>query len=225
MYAVDLHVHTRPFHNPRGAPTRYDPYGAELLAAVARNRGIHGLALTNHDYGVTYENDDPIFVPGNEVTTRNGHVLVVGPDPPRRTEAVVQHPVEVVEEAHDRGCAAIIAHPFRNSTVTDVDAPFDAVELNGKHPERKRQVEAIARDRDIPVVGGSDTHFPFELGRTYTLVEANDLSPESVVTAIRNGAVEPASETYASDRVLLPVYDAIHDLRDAVARARTGLLA
>ena len=218
MYSVDLHVHTRPFHNPRGAPTPYDPYGAKLLAAVARHRDIDGLALTNHNYGVTYRNENPVFVPGIEVTTRFGHVLVVGPDPPKRTGDHERHPAEVVQEAHDRGCAAIVAHPFRDSTVTEVEAPFDAIEVNGKHPERKRQIDEIARRMDVPVVGGSDAHFPFELGRVHTLVDADELTPESLVAAIRDGRVRPGRETYLTDSILLPMYDAIHDVRDFAKR-------
>ncbi|WP_123533764.1 CehA/McbA family metallohydrolase [Halosimplex salinum] len=222
MYAVDLHLHTRPFHNPRGAPTAFDPYGAKLMAATARNRGLDGLALTNHDYSVPYSNADPVFVPGIEVTTRHGHVLVVGPDPPRRTHNQKPHPADVVEDAHERGCAAIIAHPFRDSTVMKVDAPFDAVEINGKHPERKPNIDRIAEERGIPVVGGSDAHFPFELGRVHTLVDADELTPESLVAAIRDGRVEPGRRTYLTDRVLLPMYDAIHDVRDFANRALPG---
>ncbi|WP_415381542.1 CehA/McbA family metallohydrolase [Halosimplex sp. TS25] len=222
MFAVDLHLHTRPFHNPRGAPTAFDPYGARLMAASARNRGIDGVAFTNHNYRVPYVNDDPVFVPGIEVTTRHGHVLVVGPDPPDRTYGDRSHPAAVVEDAHGRGCVAVIAHPFRDSTVLDADAPFDAIEVNGKHPERRSEIERIADEREIPVVGGSDAHFPFELGRVHTLVYADELTPESLVAAIRDGRVEPRRQTYLTDRLLLPMYDAIHDARDVLQRAVPG---
>ena len=160
-----------------------------------------------------------MFIPGIEVTTRHGHVLVVGPDPPDRTYGDNHHPSDVVEDAHERGCAAIIAHPFRDSTVMEVDAPFDAVEINGKHPERKPNIDRIAEERGISVVGGSDAHFPFELGRVHTLVRADELTPESLVAAIRDGRVEPGRRTYLTDRVLLPAYDAIHDVREAANRA------
>jgi predicted metal-dependent phosphoesterase TrpH len=219
VYTVDLHLHTRPFHNPRGAPTAFDPYGAKLMAATARNRGLDGLALTNHNYRVPYTNADPVFIPGIEVTTQHGHVLVVGPNPPNRTYGDEHHPSKVVEDAHDRGCAAIIAHPFRDSTVMRVDAPFDAVEINGKHPERKPNIDRIADERGIPVVGGSDAHVPFELGRVHTVVHADELTPESLVAAIKEGRVEPGRKQYLTDRILLPVYDAIHGVRDAANRA------
>ena len=223
MYAVDLHAHTRPFHLPRGRPTVYDPFGAKTLAAVGRRRGLDGVAITNHDYRVRYESADPLFVDGIEVTTSDGHVLVIGPDPPRRSDPHSRTAAEVVEEAHDRGCAAVLAHPFRDSGVARtaaLDADFDAVELNGKQPQRRDRVDELANELGLPTVGGSDTHLPFELGRAHTMVYADELTAERLVDAIRDGHVEPAVEHYASDKVILPVYDAIHRVRDEISALR-----
>lgn len=210
MFALDLHTHTRFFHGRQRLGDRFDPVGVRALARVARWRGLDALALTNHDYYTPFVADDPVLLPGIEISTSHGHLLVVGPDPPRRTVPGELSPTEAVDLAHDRGCAAIVAHPFRNSELRKVDAPFDAVELNGKHLERRQRVEKVARRRGLPLVGGSDAHLPFEVGRAYTVVDAAEPTAEAVVAAIRDGRVSVRTAPTRFDRALAPLYDRIH---------------
>lgn len=214
MFAVDLHTHTRFFHGNRGSPTRFDPIGARLLQLFARFRGLNGVALTNHDYYRDFGGDaDVVTVPGIEVSTTQGHVLVVGPDPPSTTVPGQLTPEEVAERAHDGGCVAILAHPYRNSTVVESSAALDAVEVNGKHPLRRAKVERLADGLGLPVVGGSDAHYPFEVGRAYTSVDTETLTAETVVQAIRDGRVEALVDDRLSNRLLQSVYARVHEFR------------
>ena len=186
------------------------------------------MATTNHDY---YTPLDPsggaATLPGIEITTDRGHVLVVGPDPPAETKPGALSPGEAVALAHDRGCAAIVAHPFRNSTVRELEeVPFDAIEVNGKHPRSRPLVEELAEQRDLPLVGGSDAHYPFEVGRAYTVVEADRLTPEAVVDAIRDGRVSARVSDSLLDRFLRRGYRAIHRRKrviDAIERPTPGV--
>lgn len=211
MYGVDLHVHTRFFHSSPGQPTAFDPLGARLAAIAARRRGLDGIALTNHDYYKPFEMRGVTGIPGIEISTSAGHVLVVGPDPPRRTERGELSPQEAVDLAHEHGCAAVIAHPFRNSTVRQSDASFDAMELNGKHADTHTHVRPLAEDRDLSLTAGSDAHFPFEVGRAYTRIDAEKLTPLSVVEAIHDGRVEPVYQGGLFDRALSPLYRLVHE--------------
>ena len=212
MFDVDLHAHTRFFHWSEGRPTPFDPVGAQALAATSRWRGLDGVALTNHDYysDLSAGADTPVFLPGIEVSTTRGHVLVVGPDPPVYTEPHALTPEEAVTIAHDGDCAAIIPHPYRRGTVLESAADFDAVEINGKHPSSADQVRRLAEDLDLPIVAGSDAHFPFEAGRAYTRIDADELTPDAVVAAIRAGRVEPKVELGPIHRVLQRAYHYIH---------------
>lgn len=214
MLALDLHTHTRFFHGHPALAERYDPYGHRLLSGVARLRGLDGVALTNHDYyrplGDPAGDGSFASIPGNEISTTEGHVLVIGPDPPTTTEPNALTPEDAVELAHDRGCVAIVAHPYRNSTVRESDAPFDAIEVNGKHPRTWPLVEEIAEHRDLPLVGGSDAHYPIEAGRAYTAVDADDATPGAVVDAIRDGRVEPRVNQSRLNRALRDAYGRIH---------------
>jgi len=210
MFAIDLHTHTRFFHWNPGSPTQFDPVGARLLRMAARWRGLDGIALTNHDYYHPYEGTEVLSIPGIEVSTTEGDVLVVGPDPPVETPPGKHAPAAVTDRAHDRGCAAILAHPYRDSTVADSGAAVDAVEVNGKHPRRRERVERLAGELGVPLVGGSDAHFPFEVGRAYTVVEADTLTAEAVVEAILDGRVETRVKHHFLDRVLRELYRGIH---------------
>ncbi|MDL5362662.1 PHP-associated domain-containing protein [Halalkalicoccus sp. NIPERK01] len=224
MLSLDLHAHTRFFHGHDRLAAQFDPYGHAALAAVARRRGLDGVALTNHDYYRPL--GDPVgeflSIPGIEISTTKGHVVVLGPDPPTRTEKGELTPEEAVELAHDRGCVAIIAHPFRNSTIRETDVAFDAIECNGKHPRTWPLVREIARERGIPLVGGSDAHYPIEVGRAYTRVDA-DPTPESVVEAIRAGRVEPEVAGGSLARLLQRGYRRIHERKGQLTDSTPGV--
>jgi predicted metal-dependent phosphoesterase TrpH len=215
MFRVDLHAHTRFFHGFPARPTPFDPLGAGLLARWSRWHDLDAVALTNHDYYTPFDavGGRPRFVPGIEVSTTAGHLLVVGPDPPRQTDPGQLTPAEVVERAHERGCAVVIPHPFRRSRVADSGVDVDAVELNGKHPEEVDEVLALSKSLDVPVVGGSDAHYPFEAGRAFTRIDAPVLTPAAVVDAIRAGRVEPAVRESGFDRLLQTGYRYVHRFR------------
>ena len=212
MFTVDLHTHTRFFHGFEGEPTRFDPIGANLSALYGQWRGLDGLALTNHDYYADFEviPERLQFIPGVEITTTQGHALVVGPDPPTRTAPGELTPQEVVTLAHNAGCAAIIAHPYRRSNIRKSGADFDAVEINGKHPGNIDQIQKLADSLDLPIVGGSDAHFPFEVGRVFTTIDTDVLTPESVVAAIRAEQVEPYVRDDFLNRTIQTGYRYVH---------------
>lgn len=215
MARIDLHTHTRFFHGFNSRATLFDPVGMRLLVRAARTRNLDAIAVTNHDYYKTHDVDtgDLTVIPGIEISTTLGHVLVVGPDPPTSTHPRQLTPAEAIEIAHDRGCAAIVAHPYRNSTVVGADVTFDAIEVNGKRSSTVDRLHALATEHDVPLVGGSDAHYPFEVGRTVTVVDQDDLSPPGIVRAIRNGDVEYRIDERHPTQILRHAYRVVHRLK------------
>lgn len=211
MFALDLHTHSRFFHGWPGTPTPFDPVGARLNAAVARVRDLDGFVLTNHDY--CYRSSVGMALPGIEVSTTEGHVLVIGPNPPARTEVDELTPHELCDLAHENDCATVLAHPFRHGSALDSGADFDAVEINGKNPEHIEQTKALAERLDLPLVGGSDAHYPVEVGRAYTHVDAEELTPEAVADAIREGRVTAMTRFSRFDSLVDRAYTRIHQVR------------
>lgn len=63
------------------------------------------------------------------------------------------------------------------------------------------------------MVGGSDAHYPFEVGRGYTEVDTEEATPEAIVTAVKEGRVDAATGHGRIDRALEPLYRAVHAAR------------
>lgn len=215
MPAIDLHVHTRFFHGHRELGDAFDPIGLRLLAWLARARGLDGVATTNHNYYTRFSGQGLprsfAVIPGIEISTTQGHVLVIGPDPPAETSQGEFTPAEILDLAHDQGCAAILAHPYRNSTIRRLDLPWDAIEFNGKHPQTHAWARRLAEERGLPVVGGSDAHYPLEVGRAHTVVDVDRPTPAAVAEAIRAGRVEPAVDNRLTHRLMRRFYAYIHE--------------
>jgi len=215
MSDIDLHTHTRFFHQFEGRPTPFDEFGFRMNVAVARSRNLDAIAVTNHDYYTSFDVDtgDLAIIPGIEVSTTEGHLLVIGPDPPDWTVPGEMTPQETVDAAHERGCAVVMAHPFRSGTVKDADVAVDAVEVNGKHPQTAQLVEELANDRNLPVVGGSDPHYPIEIGRVVTNLAVDELTPETVVTATKAGETDFEIVARFPDQYTRKLYAAIHRVK------------
>lgn len=175
---VDLQVHTDASPCSRASPAD--------IASAAVSAGLDGLAVTDHDTlagvaGVRAAAPDALTViPGVEVTTSQGHLLALDVD----SAPEPGPPLSVIGDVHDQGGVAVLSHPFdalREHFVADLDAiagAVDAVEAVNSRCVRPRYNEhsrAFAATHDLPIVGGSDAHFPMEVGRAYTECEGDPL--------------------------------------------------
>lgn len=182
----DLHVHSN-------CSDGRDDVRAILKAAV--RRGLTGLSITDHDtlkgsqlamQIIREEKMELVLIPGAEVTTSEGHLLVlgIGDLPPRG-----RRPEETAELAREQGGIAIVPHPyhpFRHAIGRIPDC--DAVEVyNSKHLFGIANARARmgARHRHLPMVAGSDSHFAATVGLGVTDIQASDA--EEAVAAIREG--------------------------------------
>jgi predicted metal-dependent phosphoesterase TrpH len=188
---LDLHVHSR--HSPDGGMTV-----AEIADAAAR-AGLDGFALTDHNSvrghaelpEVLREHADWIVVPGVEVSTLEGHLLIYGvaeAPVPRRPAA------ETIAWAVERHGVPVLAHPFRwshgvgRALATTLAVP--AIEaLNGHNRrtpnERARKVMA---ERSLGAAGGSDAHRPAEVGRAFTRFPEGTRTTDAALTALQTGS-------------------------------------
>lgn len=221
MVAIDLHTHSRFFHGFQSRPTWYDGLGFRALVATARSRNLDAIAVTNHDYFSDFDvrTGDLTVVPGIEISTTSGHLLVVGEDPPSVTKPSRMSPAKALALARERNCAAIMAHPFRNSRLKETDLQFDAVEVNGKRSRSPSNIEDLAAEHDLPLVGGSDAHYPLEVGRTYTEVAVESVTPGRVVEAIWDGRTDYRTVDRFYDRSIRRTYRVIHRLKGHIEAA------
>jgi len=188
---VDLHSHSR--FSPDSA---LDPVE---MVKVAKVRGLDGLAITDHNAvaGAAAAREYArsvglLVIRGTEVSTEDGHVLAYG----------VAEPIprglgsrETVDRILALGGLPVAAHPFRfwsglGETQT-VGPPFAAYEVQNARTLRRgnARARALAANRGVGAVGGSDAHFLDEIGRAVTLVEGVS-TEEEVLEAIRRGRAQ-----------------------------------
>jgi hypothetical protein len=130
------------------------------------------------------------LIPGVEVSTREGHLLIYGVGEVPPTHRPVE---ETIAWARDRGGVPVPAHPCRWShgvgrKLAEV-LPVPALETsNGHNPEvANARAELIAARRRIGSTGGSDVHELRDLGRCFTeFPEDVDAVPD-LLNALRTG--------------------------------------
>jgi predicted metal-dependent phosphoesterase TrpH len=197
-FKIDFHMHT--FFSGDGVSS------PEELIAAAREKGLHGIAITDHntcdaityllDQGLMREDGLPVdnflIIPGVEVTTAEGHLLCVG----TTLSYLKGKPArEVCEIIHDRGGLAIPPHPYdlfragiRFNTLETL--PVDAIEVfNAATTLRRynRYAFKYAQLRKLPMIAASDAHHYAAVGTAYTILNTDDFSVKGMLEQIVKG--------------------------------------
>jgi predicted metal-dependent phosphoesterase TrpH len=198
MLRGDLHHHI----NTDPHDCSFVSHSAGELIDHAAAIGLNVLAITCHE-SVPYDQDATryaadrgiLLLRGMEATVDGCHVLLLN---------FREFPPGVCTTADVAACktpaAMVIApHPFYPAGVAGGEllsthqGLFDAIEFSGLYTPLTRQFNRRAlehaRAARLPVVGNSDTHFLWQMGRTYTLIDAAP-EPAAVLEAIRRGRVE-----------------------------------
>ena len=189
----DFHIHTS------ASPDGHCPVDAVLSAAA--KRGLSAVAVTDHDTTAAAKaalliQDSPVLViPGIEVSTRDGHVLVLGTTKEYERGKPAE---ETIAEAKKDGCFVIIPHPyhrFRHAVgLANPDAlPLaDAIEAYNSRYYTKRSNERAAetaRRLGKPVTAGSDAHECAYAGDGINIIDTDEVSVEGIFAAVRAGKI------------------------------------
>jgi predicted metal-dependent phosphoesterase TrpH len=192
---VDLHCHTLPL-------STCSSLRAEELVDLARERGLDGICLTEHDrlrsstaLAELRARTDFVVLGAVELTTDMGHVLGFGLPEPSQSLATGQ---AAYAHAQAHGGLLYLAHPARDGLLR-VDAHtvtyFESVEAINGSDTRLQNMSAtgLAKGFRLPGIGGSDCHSPDEVGRAATEFETRITDEVSLVAALRNGAYRAVS--------------------------------
>jgi predicted metal-dependent phosphoesterase TrpH len=189
---VDLHLHSKDDIKDRIL------HSNETLIDEAAKQGYDVLAITNHDK-VSYspkladyaKERGILLIPGYEAKIQNKHILLYNFDS-------ICTSFDQIRKKKDKNNLVIAPHPFYPGRVSlngvlmrylDV---FDALEYCHYHHEWinfNKKAADLSREKNIPMVGTSDTHQLFQLGLTYSLVEA-EKDMLAVFEAIKQGKIE-----------------------------------
>jgi len=187
---IDLHVHSE--HSPDSE------LRVEEAAPLLKSAGFLGFALTDHNsvaghqklFDLRSKFPGFLFVPGVEVSTREGHLLAYGVTsvpPPHRPIAETAQWVAV------QGGVAVLAHPFRRSHGVGLRVAeavsVSALESRNGHTSEVANAKAglVAARRQLGTTGGSDAHALADLGRAFTELPYAVASVDDLLESIRRG--------------------------------------
>ena len=196
---IDLHCHSRFSADGVSEP--------EAMIAEARERGLHGFAITDHNtsacvdyfeqHGYLNKEGTPVdgllIIPGQEITTADGHLLALGVSLPDNLKGIGAH--EAVKLIHAAGGLAIPPHPYdrfragiREPVLETLE--IDAIEVFNAATTFKRfnkHAFDYAQERGLPMTAASDSHDSVALGTAYSILEADEFSVHGVLQAILKG--------------------------------------
>lgn len=201
---IDLHTHTYPLsHDSLLSP--------DDLIDAAKEAGLDGVCLTEHDFFWEPETaadlarrHDFLVIPGIEVNTEDGHIVVFGLD---RFVYGMHRIHELAQMAEAAGAVMIAAHPHRRQLPFELRNEGDwthalaravanpayrhvaAIEAhNGRGSERENAFSVeVATRLNLPTTAASDAHERKDIGRCATEFERDITGLADLITEIRAG--------------------------------------
>ncbi len=195
LLKADFHIHTRDDphdfirHTSEELLEEAARQGFEVLAFTCHNKRIHTEALARRaeQFGI-------LLIPGVEAAIEGRHTLLLDMPYSRWKVRSFEH----VRERKRDGGFVIAPHPFfpghkclNHKLAENLDL-FDAIEFSHFYTQTvdfNRKAVDYARAVELPLVGTSDCHRLWQLGTTYSVLEAEEKSLAGVFAAIRAGRV------------------------------------
>lgn len=209
MPLIDLHTHTSPLsHDSALTP--------DELVEAAKGAGLDGVCLTEHDFFWEYDRaadlakrHNFLVIPGNEVNTEFGHILVFGLE---RFVYGMHRLAELTKLVRDAGGAMVFAHPYRRqlpfelkhegdwsdaltrAMANEAHDSVDAIETyNGRGTGRENDFSLeICRQAALPATAGSDSHQLSDVGVCATEFEREITGLADLIAELKAGRCRAA---------------------------------
>ncbi len=208
---IDIHTHTYPTSDD-------STLTPEELIAKAKRIGLDGVCITDHDrfwdpkdIHALSRKHDYLVLPGCEVTTEEGHLLVYG----LKEYIFGMHKASYVKElVDDAGGAMVVAHPYRRfyrkqahtsdeayqemltrASRNKVFGFIDAVEIfNGRGSDEENHFAGDLADRfGLSATGASDAHSLEQVGTYATRFQQPVHSLDDFIAELKAGRFSPLS--------------------------------
>ena len=207
MY-IDLHAHTYPASD--------DSFiRADDLIDCAKRSGLDGICLTEHDHFWLPEDVEALakrhsflVLPGAEINTDDGHVLVFGL---HQYQFGMHKPSFLRQQVLQAGGALVAAHPYRRryprnrhpspeqldealerASGEELFAACDAIEVvNGRgKPEENLFSQSLCQRLGLAGTGGSDIHREEHIGKACTKFHNRIACLGDLIRELNDGACE-----------------------------------
>ncbi|WP_225317664.1 MULTISPECIES: PHP domain-containing protein [Haloferax] len=190
----DLHIHSKYSFDSLMSPS--------LITRVAKIRGLSVISITDHGNMRIYNNEfsdqnrKEIFeqhgiyiIKGMEIKTNYGDIIGLFLE----SEISSTEFDDVISEIRSQNGVAVLPHPFhRKVNPKELLPKVDLVEtVNGRcNPEQNMKARSLAEQTSTPVLGGSDAHIYWEIGRVRSNFSQNSdnlsFSPDSDSWIVNN---------------------------------------
>lgn len=205
---IDLHIHTRPLSHD-------SLLTADDAIELARERGVGGICLTEHDFfwdgdevrRLARHHNYPVIA-GVELNTEDGHFVVFGL---REWVYGMHRTSDLTALVRNEGGVIIAAHPYRRQLPFELlkegdwseameraaaNPAYDHVtameSLNGRGSERENAFATELCERlDLRCVAASDSHEEKDVGVCATEFSRPVSSVDDLVTELQAGRFEP----------------------------------
>jgi predicted metal-dependent phosphoesterase TrpH len=209
----DLHIHSN-------YSTDSNLSVDDILKQAVR-KGLDGIAICDHNtvegslraiQRVREMNLSLIVIPGMEISTSDGHLIVLGITEDIQPGLTVS---ETIMIARQKGAVVIAPHPFKKNSIGYAAKDADAIEtfnsrcLFGENEKAKEMCLSLMK----PEVGGSDSHLLAAIGLGFTEIDGHR-SESSVLESIRTG------KTRSGGQIIPPNIMMVHAVRGLARRMR-----
>lgn len=204
---ADLHIHTAE------DPCDHIPYTATKLIDKAADLGFEVLSVTNHT-ALTFDRKlesyagrrGILLIPGTEIMASKAHVLII--NPAFKTIRSRYDLAEIPRLKADQSLF-IAPHPFfflarsLQANLFPLLPYFDALEFTSYYHSlinRNKKALRTAALHNKPVVANSDAHNLWQIGKTYSLIEAKKDIP-SIIEAVKKGRLEIRTSPFSMAQI------------------------
>jgi predicted metal-dependent phosphoesterase TrpH len=195
LLKIDLHVHSEASKD--GVSSIRD------IVKSAKEKHLDGVAITDHDLPLNRNKAIELsgemgflLIPGVEITTSSGHLIVLDP---RRNFYFNAPFLEVVKTAIADGSTVIIPHPTdpfshgvgEKSVKSSLpySLPLEVINASTLH-RYNISAARLADTLNLAKLGGSDAHWAPVVGDAFTIIESQDQTVDAILDAIKKGRTQ-----------------------------------
>ena len=199
-------------------------YSPKEVVRQAKKIGLDGLALTDHrvttglpEAKKEAKKQKIVFIPGQEVHTKQGHILAYGINESIRNNVDLDESLDAIRK---QGGITVAPHPFdiKKDGVGNDFVKADAVEIfNSINLDQFSNMlaEIKAKKSGMPMVVGSDAHSLDMMGLSVNIIKADNM--DEFLKAIKSGKVKHTKKyvplkvlmAWVSSRIVMSYHDVL----------------
>lgn len=183
-FIFDLHIHSFYSNDSMQSP--------KLITRIAKSRGLNAIAITDHEtikggmVAKAFGDNELMAIIGSEIKTEYGDLIGLFLNENIKSRVFG----EVIDEIKAQGGLVVFPHPYRRKKFPPIDLLNDVDIIEGINGRNTREIDLrgqiLAKSLKKPVIAGSDSHFPYEIGSVRNCLKANEYDEEAFMRCVLN---------------------------------------